>query len=79
MTRVIEAIYEEGVFKPVKKLRLKDKQRVQIQIISEDDWQRRFDTTIRTLRNKTARFSKKEIDKDIRQAIGEVREERRAR
>jgi len=36
MTKVIEAIYENGVLKPVEKLNLKDGQRVKIMIVEKD-------------------------------------------
>ena len=36
MARVIEAVYENGVLKPLEKLDLKDGQRVKIVIIEKD-------------------------------------------
>jgi len=35
MSKVIDAVFEGGVFKPTKKLRLKDKQQVKIQILND--------------------------------------------
>jgi len=78
LPKTIEAIYENGVFKPLKKIRLKDKQQVQIQILSDKDWQRRFDRALKAVRSKTAMFSTKEIETDIKDAIKEVRKSRRA-
>jgi predicted DNA-binding antitoxin AbrB/MazE fold protein len=37
MSKVIEAIFENGMFKPLSEPRLKNHQRVRIQILSEDD------------------------------------------
>jgi predicted DNA-binding antitoxin AbrB/MazE fold protein len=37
MSEAIEAIFENGIFKPLSKLRLKDHQRVRIEILSEED------------------------------------------
>ena len=79
MSRVIEAVYENGVFRPAKKIRMKDNQKVQIQILSKDDWQIRFDKALRSIRNKAARFTEQEIQADVEEAIKEVRAERRAR
>ncbi len=79
MSRVIDAVFEDGVFKPIKKIRLKDKQQVQIQILSDDDWQRRFDRVLKSIRTKTAKFSPEEIEADIEEAIKEVRKARCAR
>ena len=78
MSKVIDAVYENGVFKPVKKLRLKDKQQVQIQILDDEDWQKKFDRVLKSVRNKTAKFSSKEIEADIEEAIREVRRTKRA-
>lgn len=77
MSRVIEAVYENGVFRPAKKIRMKDKQKVQIQILSKDDWKIRFDKALKAIRAKTAGFSTEEIEKDVADAIKEVRNRRR--
>jgi predicted DNA-binding antitoxin AbrB/MazE fold protein len=79
MSKVIEAVFENGVLKPVKKLRLKDKQQVKIQILNDDDWQERFDRSLKSIRGKAARFSPEEIEADIEEAIKEVRSAKRAR
>ncbi len=78
MPKTIEAIYENGVFKPLKKIRLKDKQQVQIQILSDKDWQRKFDKALKAIRSKTAMFPTREVETDIKDAIKEVRKSRRA-
>ena len=79
MSRVIDAIFENGVFKPYKKLHMKEHQKVRIQILHEDDWKERFDKALKSIHSKTAQFTHEEIEKDIEEAIKEVRAERRAR
>ena len=37
MSKIIDAIYENGIFRPLRKLRLKERQRVKIEILSEED------------------------------------------
>lgn len=69
MSQTINAIFENGVFKPTQKIRLKDKQKVQIQILSEDDWQKRFDRALKSIRSKAAQFSPEEIEADIEEAM----------
>jgi len=76
MSKIIEAVFENGVFKPVKKLRLKDKQQVKIQILNNEDWQERFDRALKSIRSRAARFSPEEIEADIAEAIKEVRSAR---
>ncbi len=73
MSQVINAIYENGVLYPMAKISLKEKQKVQIQILSEDDWQKRFNKVIKSIRSKTAHFSREEVERDITEAIKEVR------
>lgn len=79
MSQVIDAVFEDGVFKPTKKIRLKNKQQVQLQILSDDDWQKRFNKIIKSIRSKTAKFSPEEIEADIEEAIKEVRKSRYGR
>jgi predicted DNA-binding antitoxin AbrB/MazE fold protein len=79
MSKVIDAVFENGVFRPIKKIRFKEKQQVQIQILSDDDWQKRFERALKSIRSKTAGFPPEEIEADIREAIKEVRERKRAR
>lgn len=78
MSQTITAIFEDGVFKPIKKIRLKDKQQVQIQILSDEDWQIRFNKALKAIRAKTAAFPTEEIEADVNEAIREVRSRRRA-
>ena len=79
MSKVIDAVYENGVFKPDKKIRIKEHQKVRIQILPEDDWKERFDKALKSIRSKAAQFTQEKIEKDIEEAIKEVRAERRAR
>ena len=37
MSKVIEAVFENGIFKPLSKTHVKNHQRVRIEILSEDD------------------------------------------
>lgn len=76
MSKVIDAVFEDGVLKPVKKLRLKDKQQVKIQILNDEDWQERFDRVLKSIRSKAALFSPEEIEADIAETIKEVRSTR---
>ncbi len=79
MPRTIEAIYEEGVFKPLQKIDIKEHERVEIRILSKDEWQKRFNSLIEKIHKKSAQYSTEEIEADIAKAIKEVREEKHAR
>lgn len=73
MSKTIEAIYENGVLKPLQKLQLKEHEKVEIQIFSPEEWQRRFARVIEKIHKKTALFPPEEIDSDIAQAVKEYR------
>lgn len=79
MPKTIEAIYEDGVFKPLDKVEVKEHERVAIKIISLVEWQSKFNGIIEKIHKKTAQFSPEEIEADITEAIKEVREAKRAR
>lgn len=79
MPKVIDAVYENGVFKPLEDVEVKEHEKVAIKIISLDEWQNRFDRIIEKIRKKAAQYSSEEIEDDISQAIKEVREQKRGR
>lgn len=79
MPKVIDAVYENGVFKPLEDVEVKEHEKVAIKIISLDEWQNRFNRIIAKIRKKAAQYSSDEIEQDISQAIKEVREQKRGR
>jgi predicted DNA-binding antitoxin AbrB/MazE fold protein len=79
MSRVIDAIYENGVFKPLEGVKMKEHEKVTIKIISSDEWLKRFNRIIEKIHKKTAQFPPEEIEADIKEAIKEVREAKRGR
>ncbi|OHB91027.1 MAG: hypothetical protein A2Z57_10475 [Planctomycetes bacterium RIFCSPHIGHO2_12_39_6] len=79
MSKVIDAIFENGVFKPLQHVEIKDHEKVSIKIISLDDWQKRFNLLIEKIHKETSRYNPEEIESDIFNAIKEVRKEKRGR
>lgn len=79
MSKVIAAVFEDGVFKPLEKVEVKDHERVEIKIVDRDEWQGRFNRVIEKIHKKASKYTCEEIDSDIAQAITEVREEKRDR
>jgi len=77
MAEVINAIFENGVFKPLEKIEMKEHEKVTIKILSLDQWQSRFDHVIEKIHKKAKQCTPEEIETDISQAIKEVREEKR--
>jgi predicted DNA-binding antitoxin AbrB/MazE fold protein len=79
MSKVIDAVFENGVFKPLQDVDIKEHEKVSIKILTHDEWQKRFNQIIEKIHKKTAQFSSEEIEADIAQAIKEVREAKRGR
>lgn len=79
MPKVIDAVFEDGVFKPLEKVKVKEHEKVTIKIIPHDEWQKQFSRIIKKIHKKTAKFSPEEIEADITEAIKEVREAKRGR
>ena len=46
MSKVVNAIFENGVLKPLQKIDLKEHEQVELKILSHDDWQKRFDSVL---------------------------------
>lgn len=76
MTQIINAIYENGVFKPIQDVTVKEHERVAIKVIPLDDWQNRFNRIIEKIHLKAAQYTPDEIENDISRAINEAREEK---
>ncbi len=76
MSKVIDAIFENGVFKPVQKVDVKEHEKVAIKVVSIDEWQNRFNRIIQKIHNRASQYTTEEIESDISQAIKEVREEK---
>ena len=79
MPEIINAVFENGVFKPLQKIQVKEHQKVTLKIIPHDDWEKRFIKIIKKIHHKTAPYSPEEIESDISQAIQEVRKEKHGR
>jgi len=79
MSKVINAIFENGVFKPLQHVNVKEHEKVTIKIIPLDAWQNQFNRIIEKIHEKAAQYSPEEIESDIAQTIKEVRKEKRGR
>ncbi len=77
MSKVIDAVFENGVFKPLQDVEVKEHEKVAIKIISLDEWQKRFNRIIEKIHKKAAQYTFEEIESDISDAIKEVRKEKR--
>lgn len=78
MSKTIDAIYENGVFKPLQDVEVKEHEKVTIKIVTHDEWQKRFHGIIEKIHEKTAQYSHEEIESDIARTMQEVRQEKSA-
>ncbi len=76
MSRVIDAVFENGVFKPLQEVKVREHEKVAIKIVSLDEWQNRFNRIIEKIHKKAAQYTPEEIEADISHAIKEVRKEK---
>ncbi|HHT9136863.1 MAG TPA: antitoxin family protein [Candidatus Wunengus sp. YC60] len=79
MSKVINAVFENGVFKPLQHVEIKEHEKVSLKIISFDEWQNRFDSIIEKIHEKAIQYTPEEIESDIAHTIKEVRKEKRGR
>ena len=77
MAEVINAVFVNGVFKPLEKIEMKENEKVTIKILSLDQWQSRFHRIIEKIQKRANQYTPEDIEIDISQAIKEVREEKR--
>jgi predicted DNA-binding antitoxin AbrB/MazE fold protein len=77
MSKVIDAIFENGVFRPLQHIEIKEHEKVAIKVISLDEWQSRFNLIIEKIHKKTSQYNSGEIESDILNTIKEVRRVRR--
>ena len=74
MSKVVNAVFENGVLNPLQQIDLKEHEQVELKILSHDEWQKRFDSVIRKVRAGSSKHTSEEIESDIAHA---VREEKR--
>ncbi len=79
MSKVIDAIFENGVFKPLQHVEVKEHEKVSLKILSFDEWQNRFNRIIEKIHEKAVQYTPEEIESDIANTIKEVRKEKRGR
>ena len=79
MSKVINAIFENGVFKPLQHVEVKEHEKVSLKILSLVEWQNRFNRIIEKIHEKAVQYTPEEIESDIAHTIKEVRKEKRGR
>jgi predicted DNA-binding antitoxin AbrB/MazE fold protein len=76
MERLINAVFENGVFRPMQDVQVREHEKVTIKIVLNDDWQRRFDCIMEKIHQKSAHYNADVIEADIAAEIKKVREDK---
>ena len=74
----VRAVYEKGVLKPLRPLRLKEQSRVLITLYPERRWRNEFERVLRRMKALTKATPQNAIEAEVSQARAEVKAKRRA-
>jgi len=79
MAKTINAIYENGVFKPLEPISLKEHERVTLDINLEECLRKQLKKLTEKLYKRSDKYSSKEIEANITEAFREIQETYRAK
>ena len=77
MQRVIRAVFEKGMLKPLERVRLGEQKVCLVSIYPEDEWNKDFEALLARMRRKARRHAPADIEDDITAARAEVKARRR--
>ena len=69
----IAVIYENGVFKPLEEVDVKEHEKLIVTLYSDVQWQKEVSALFKKIHKRTRNFSLKEIETDISEARREAR------
>ena len=78
MGEAFRAVFENGVLRPLRPIRLKDKSRVFITVYPESQWGKEFERLLRRMKARTQAVPQQVIETEITRARAEVKAKRRA-
>lgn len=79
MPKTINAIYEDGVFKPLEPISLTDHERVMLDINLDDRLRKQLEDLTESIYKRTDKYSSEEIEANITEAYREAQETYRAK
>ncbi len=74
MPKTINAIYEDGVFKPLEPISLSEHERVRLDINLDDRLRKQLKELTESIYKRTDKYSSEEIEANITEAYRKVRE-----
>ena len=78
MEQTFRAIFQNGVLRPLKPIRLKEKSHVFITLHQESEWRDEFEGLLRRMRIRTKAASQQVVEEQLTRARAEVKARRRA-
>jgi predicted DNA-binding antitoxin AbrB/MazE fold protein len=72
-----QAVFENGVLRPLRPLRIREKSRVTVTLCSETEWRSQFDRLLRKMRARTKTVGQRELETEVSQARAEAKAKRR--
>jgi predicted DNA-binding antitoxin AbrB/MazE fold protein len=78
MQDTFRAVFENGVLRPLRPLRLKNKSHVLVTLYRESQWRDEFDRLRRRMRARTKGIPQRAIEAEVTRASAEVKTKRRA-
>ena len=78
MEETFRAVFENGVLRPLRPIRLKEKSSVLITLYRESQWQHEFERLLRKMRARTKATPQQVIEAEVTRARAEVKAKRRA-
>lgn len=73
MSKTINAVYEDGVFKPLEPVSLNEHERVKLDINLDGHLRKQLRTLTESIYKRTDKYSSEEIEANITEAYKEVR------
>jgi predicted DNA-binding antitoxin AbrB/MazE fold protein len=78
MEQTFRAIFQNGVLRPLRPIRLKEKSHVLVTLYRESEWRAEFEGLLRRMRVRTKATPQQVIEEHVTRARAEVKANRRA-
>ena len=78
MEQPFHAVFENGVLRPLRRLRLKQKSRVLVTLYPEPRWRNDLERLLRRMKSRTKAVPQEVVEAEITRARAEVKAKRRA-
>jgi predicted DNA-binding antitoxin AbrB/MazE fold protein len=78
MEQTFRAIFQNGVLRPLRPIRLKEKSRVLVTLHQESEWRDEFESLLRRMKIRTKATPQQIVEEQVTRARAEVKARRRA-